>query len=166
MHECFSHADAMRFWNQPVYARRIETERAVRSFIDCTPSYYRCWAVSDAATDQCFGLVNYHDGHMRSRRVSLGYIINPARHRQGIATEAVTAMLDYCFGELGLRRVQASIHPDNRASIAFVEKLGFVKEGVLRDNLRVGHSWRDDAVYARLSTDRRARDERRGADAV
>lgn len=157
MHECFADPAAMRFWNQPVYTKRIETERSVRNFIDCTPSYYRFWAVADAGTDRCLGLVNYHDGHIRSRRASIGYMIDPARHRQGIATEAVSAMLDFCFGALGLHRLQAFIHPDNSASIALAEKLGFRREGLLRDNLRVGDLWRDDLVYGLLSSDRRSR---------
>ncbi len=41
MHECFASPEAMRFWNRPIHTKRIETERAVRSYIDCTPSYYR-----------------------------------------------------------------------------------------------------------------------------
>lgn len=156
MHKCFANPEAMRFWNQPVFTKRIETERAVRNFIDCTPSYYRFWAVADAETDRCLGLVNYHDGHIRSKRASIGYIIDPSRQRQGIATEAVSAMLDFCFGELGLHRVQAFIHPDNTASIALVENLGFRREGLLRDNLRVGNVWRSDLLYAQLATDRRS----------
>jgi [ribosomal protein S5]-alanine N-acetyltransferase len=155
MHECFANPEAMRFWNRAVHTKRIETERAVRSFIDCTPSYYRFWAVAEAKTDRCLGLVNYHDGHIRSKRVAIGYIIDPAKHRKGIATEAVSAMLDFCFGELGLHRVQAFIHPDNTASCKLVEKLGFRCEGQLRDNLRVGDSWRDDMLYALLETDHR-----------
>ena len=155
MHDCFADAEAMRFWNRPVHTKRIETDRAVRSYIDCTPSYYRFWAVADAKTDRCLGLVNYHDGHIRSKRAAIGYIVDPARQRQGIATEAVSAMLDFCFGELGLHRVQAFIHPDNTASRALVEKLGFRCEGLLRDNLRVGDVWRSDMLYALLETDRR-----------
>ena len=151
MHECFADPGAMRFWNQPVYTKRIETERSVRSFIDCTPSYYRFWAVADAGTDRCLGLVNYHDGHIRSKRASIGYMINPALHRQGIATEAVTAMLDFCFVELGLHRLQAFIHPDNHPSVRLVEKFRFRREGLLRDNLRVGEVWRDDVLYALLA---------------
>ena len=154
MHECFADPEAMRFWNTPVHTKRIETERAVRRFIDCTPSYYRFWAVADAGSDRCLGMVNYHDGHIRHKRVAIGYIINPADHRQGIATEAVAAMLGYCFGELGLHRVQAFIQPDNRASRALAEKLGFRREGLLRDNLRVGDTWRDEMLYALLRTDR------------
>jgi ribosomal-protein-alanine N-acetyltransferase len=154
MHECFADPAVMRFWNTPVHTKRIETERAVRRFIDCTPSYYRFWAVADAGTDRCLGMVNYHDGHIRNKRVAVGYIINPARHRQRIATEAVSAMLDHCFGELGLHRVQAFIQPDNTASRALAEKLGFRGEGLLRDNLRVGDTWRDEMLYALLRTNR------------
>jgi RimJ/RimL family protein N-acetyltransferase len=154
MHECYANREAMRFWNRPFHTKLIETERAVRSYIDCTPSYYRFWAVADAETDRCLGLVNYHDGHIRSKRVAIGYIINPARHRQGIATEAVSAMLDFCFGELGLHRAEAFIDPDNTPSRALVEKLGFRCEGLLRDHLRVADVWRSEMLYALLQTDR------------
>jgi RimJ/RimL family protein N-acetyltransferase len=39
MHRCFTDAEAMRFWNHPVHTKPIETDRAVRRCIDCTPSY-------------------------------------------------------------------------------------------------------------------------------
>jgi ribosomal-protein-alanine N-acetyltransferase len=154
IHECFANPEAMRFWNTQVHTKRIETERAARRFIDCTPSYYRFWAVADAKTDRCVGLVNYHDGHIRNKRVAIGYIVDPARQRQGIGTEAVSAMLEYCFGELGLHRVQAFIHPDNAASRRLAERLGFHCEGLLRDNLRVADDWRDDMLYALLANER------------
>jgi len=83
-----------------------------------------------------------------------GYFINPTRQRRGLAGEAVRAMLDFCFGELALHRVQAFIHPDNTASRGLAEKLGFRCEGVLRHNLRVGEEWRDDMLYALLATER------------
>jgi ribosomal-protein-alanine N-acetyltransferase len=156
MHRCFANPEAMRFWNHPVHTKRIETERAVRRFIDCTPSYYRFWAVADAKTDRCFGMVNYHDGHIRNKRGAIGYVIDPALHQKGIATEAVSAMLDFCFGELHLHRVQAFIQPDNTASRKLVEKLGFRSEGLLRDNLRVGEDWRDEMLFALLETDWRS----------
>ncbi|MGJ4928245.1 GNAT family N-acetyltransferase [Bradyrhizobium sp. HKCCYLS2038] len=155
MHRCFSDPAAMRFWNHPVHTKPIESERAVRRFIDCTPSYYRFWAVAEATSNRCIGMVNYHDGHIRSRRAAIGYIIDPARQREGIATEAVSAMIDHCFGDLGLHRVQALIHPDNAASRRLAEKLGFRCEGQLRDHLRVGEEWRDDMLYALLATDAR-----------
>ncbi len=161
MHACFTNVGAMRYWNTPVHTRRIETERAVRRFIDCTPSYYRFWAVADKSTDQCLGLVNYHDGHIRNK-AAIGYIVDPARWRRGIATEAVSAIIGFCVQDLGLHRLQAFIHPNNAPSLRLIEKLGFHREGLLRENLRVGEEWRDDLLYALLSTDHRAGAESAG----
>ncbi len=162
MHGCFTDVESMRYWNTPLHTKRIETERAVRRFIDCTPSYYRFWAVADKTTDRCLGLVNYHDGHIRNKRVAIGYIVDPAHWRQGVATEAVSAMIRFCFQDLGLHRLQAFIHPDNAPSLKLIEKLGFRREGLLRENLRVSDEWRDDLLYARLSTDRPAEDGSEG----
>jgi ribosomal-protein-alanine N-acetyltransferase len=153
MHGCFTNVESMRYWNTPLHTKRIESERAVRRFIDCTPSYYRFWAVADKTTDRCLGFVNYHDGHIRSKRAAIGYIVDPAHRRQGVATEAVSAMIRFCFQDLGLHRLQAFIHPDNAPSLKLIEKLGFRREGLLRENLRVSDEWRDDLLYARLSTD-------------
>jgi ribosomal-protein-alanine N-acetyltransferase len=44
---------------------------------------------------------------------------------RGLATEAGRAFVDYGFDELGLRRIQAGINTDNKASIRVIEKLGF-----------------------------------------
>ena len=107
----------MRYWNTPLHTKRTGTERAVRRFIDCTPSYYRFWAVADKTTDLCLGLVSYHDGHIRNKRVAIGYMVDPAHCKQGLATEAVSAMIRFCFQDLGLHRLQAFIHPDNTPSL-------------------------------------------------
>ena len=77
-------------------------------------------------------------------------------------------MLDFCFGELHLHRVQAFIQPDNTASrklvadsgdCGLVEKLGLRSEGLLRDNLGVGEDWRDEMLFALLETDWRSKSD-------
>ena len=45
MHACFTKPEAMQFWDSQVHKRRTETERALRTFIKCTPSSYLVWAV-------------------------------------------------------------------------------------------------------------------------
>ena len=154
MHEAYSNPEAMRFWDRPVHTKRIETVRAVRNSIKCTPAYYRVWAIADAATDRCLGMANYHNGNTRHKRAEIGYIIHPAYHRQGLATEAVSALLDHCLNDLGLHRLEARIEPDNTASRTLIEKLGFRREGLLRDSLRVDNTWRSALLYALLATER------------
>ena len=79
MHRCFADAAAMRYWNHAPHTKPAETERAVRRMIDCTPAYYRFWAVADARTDRCVGMVSYHDGHIRNRRAAIGYVVEIGR---------------------------------------------------------------------------------------
>jgi ribosomal-protein-alanine N-acetyltransferase len=154
LHEVLSNADAVRFWDQPIHTKKSDTERSVRNWIDCTPAYYRIWAVADRTNNQCIGQVNCHDGHIRNKRATIGYILNPRYQRQGLASEAVSALLTYCFDQMGFHRLQAYVHPQNTPSRKLAENMGFRAEGVLRDNLRVGDEWRDDVLYALLAGER------------
>ncbi|PTM52233.1 GNAT family N-acetyltransferase [Phreatobacter oligotrophus] len=151
LHPAFCDAATMRWWNTPPHEKRIDTDRVVQRCIDCTPAYYRFWAVADRDTDLCIGLANYHDGHIRNRRASIGYLLVPGRQGQGLAREAVAAMIEHCTTVLKLHRLEAYIHPDNAASIGLATRLGFTAEGRLRDHLRVGEEWRDNLLLARIA---------------
>jgi RimJ/RimL family protein N-acetyltransferase len=71
--------------------------------------------------------------------VELGFVL--ARHAQGrgLATEAARAWLHVAFGELGLRRLTAVVHPDNARSRALVTPPGFRvhREDVTPSGVRV-----------------------------
>lgn len=62
----------------------------------------------------------------------LDYKIHPDFRRQGYAREAVSALLDACFGQLGAPLVAAAILPQNEPSIRLVQRLGFTREGLRR----------------------------------
>jgi ribosomal-protein-alanine N-acetyltransferase len=48
-------------------------------------------------------------------------------------TEALSAIIDFGFGEMELNRLEAVVMPENTASIKMLEKLGFRKEGLLEE---------------------------------
>jgi hypothetical protein len=98
MHACYSDPQMMRFWDRPAHVRRSQSERAVRRGMAGVPARFRIWAVADAATDQCVGMVNYHKRDRANRSAHIGYMIHPAWHRQGLAREAVGALIGHCFG--------------------------------------------------------------------
>ncbi len=54
----------------------------------------------------------------------LFYAISPAHQRQGYATEAVQALVDYAFQHLSLKRIVATTDHDNAGSIGVIRKLG------------------------------------------
>ena len=157
LHTCFGDGEAMRFWNFPACQNKAETARWVKILARATsPHSYQAWAVAEKRGDRCIGMVNYHHREPHNRRLELGYILAPPHHGQGLMTEALQALVTYCFDELRTHRIEAMISPDNGASIRLVERLGFQREGgPLRDYWRVGEQYRSVLVYGLIDSDRK-----------
>ena len=92
------------------------------------------------------------DSPARGSEGSLGYLLDPAHHGRGYATEMVRSALGLAFGELGLRRVTAGCFADNVASWRVMEKVGMRREqhGV-RDSWHAELGWVDGYTYAVLA---------------
>src|SRR5207253_9733268 len=78
---------------------------------------------------------------------ALTYCLNEASWGQGCATEAAGALLQWAFDTLDLNRVQAEADTRNAASARVLEKLGFVREGTLREDCVVNGEVSDSWVY-------------------
>ena len=83
----------------------------------------------------------------------LGYFIDPQHRRKGLASEAMRALLSACLGDLGFRRICVRIFPDNASSLAVAQSVGFVKEGVHRNDFRSGKGQVRDLVYLSMTDD-------------
>jgi RimJ/RimL family protein N-acetyltransferase len=79
----------------------------------------------------------------------VGFFLGPEARGRGIATRSTRLLLTYAFDELGIARVQALVHPENPASAKVLERLGFRREGLLRDH-RVGAEGREDRILFSL----------------
>ena len=66
----------------------------------------------------------------------------------GVTTAAVALVVDHCFGPVGLHRLEATVRPENTASLRVLAKLGFRHEGLLRRYLDVDGAWRDHLCFA------------------
>jgi ribosomal-protein-alanine N-acetyltransferase len=84
---------------------------------------------------------------------SLGYYAFSPFAGQGLMEQGMLLVLKHAFGKLNLHRLEANIQPANRASIALVQKCGFVREGFSRRLLKVRGRWRDHERWALLSED-------------
>lgn len=67
-----------------------------------------------------------------SRRAELGYVLGRAGWGRGLMTEALHALIAHAFGVMDLRRLEAEVQPANVASTRLLERVGFVREGLLR----------------------------------
>ena len=84
------------------------------------------------------------------RSASLGYCLSDAAWGHGYATEAARSVLHWAFDTLDLNRVQAETDTRNAASARVLEKLGFVREGTLREDCVVDGEVSDSWVYGLL----------------
>jgi ribosomal-protein-alanine N-acetyltransferase len=85
-------------------------------------------------------------GALRSAWV--GYWVESGAAGGGVATGAVALVVDHAFGPVGLHRVEATVRPENAASLRVLTKLGFRDEGLLQRYLEVDGAWRDHRLFA------------------
>jgi ribosomal-protein-alanine N-acetyltransferase len=84
------------------------------------------------------------------RRAELGYALGADAWGQGLMHEALTALLDHAFGKLGLNRIEADVDPRNRRSTRTLERLGFAREGHLRERWIVDGEVMDSDLHGLL----------------
>ncbi len=94
----------------------------------------------------CALKIEEHD----ERQAEIGYTLSRAYQGCGIASEAVSCVLEYAFVALGLHRVIAITDCENAASVALLEHLGLRREGHFRKNVWFKGKWADEYLYAML----------------
>lgn len=83
---------------------------------------------------QFVGTAGFHAPPDADGRVEVGYRVEPAFRRQGVAGEVVRSLFDWAARQQ-VRRFRASVAPDNVASLAVVARLGFRETGVQMDDI-------------------------------
>ncbi|ARU59941.1 alanine acetyltransferase [Tumebacillus avium] len=78
----------------------------------------------------------------------IGYYLDQHQNGKGYTSEAVRQTVEYGFQELNLHRIEAGVMPHNLGSIRVLEKAGFVKEGIARQNVLINGKWEDHQVLA------------------
>jgi RimJ/RimL family protein N-acetyltransferase len=153
-----SDAQAMRFWSGAPWNDRAQAEgliaRAHATFESRTQIR---WGIAPAAGGPLLGTCTLFSFDAQNRRAELGYILGRDHWGRGYAHEALSAVLDWAFGPLGLHRVEADTDPRNAGSVRALERLGFVREGLLRERWRVGDEISDTAFFGLLAREWLAR---------
>jgi len=88
-----------------------------------------------------------------NRRAELGFALGRAFWGRGYMTAALPAVLEFALGRLGLHRVFADTDPRNAPSIRVLERLGFLREGLLREHYLVQSEPQDAVVYGLLRSE-------------
>ncbi len=87
---------------------------------------------------------------IQGHKAEIGYWLARKHWGKGIMTDVVREITRYGFGELGLRRLYASVFPHNKASMRVLEKAGYKFEGILRKNVKKGDKLIDEYLFSRV----------------
>ena len=146
----YSSPEVTRYWSFGTWTERAQAEAWLAERIPWGPPSVYGWAVADRRDDRLIGTTALFALAGPMHRAELGYSLLPARQGQGLATEAVRLALDHAFDVLGLARIEADVDPRNLPSCRLLEKLGFQREGVLRNRWRVGGEFADSVIFGLL----------------
>jgi len=109
------------------------------------------WTITRPAEDRLLGHVSLFNFSEQSGRADIGYGLARPHWGQGLMHEALTAVVDYAFGPLELRRLEADVDPANAASLRALDRLGFSREGLLRERWQVGDTISDTVFLGLLA---------------
>ncbi len=150
------HSDpvVMRYWSFPAWT---DIHQATDYFASarggCDPERLLCWATTLAGSDRLIGGVTLFAIDRAQGRAEIGYVLGSAHWGRGYAQEALSLALGFAFETLGLRRVEADIDPRNTNSCRLAERMGFAREGLLRERWHVAGEACDTALYGLLARD-------------
>lgn len=108
----------------------------------------RFWIFEKDNPDRIIGTVSFHNISPNIySSAQLGYKMDQHFWRKSYCYEAIKAGIRIVSGDIGIRRYEALVLPDNTPSICLLKKLGFHKEGLLVDKVFLQNRWRDHYLY-------------------
>lgn len=103
--------------------------------------------------DKLVGCIGLHDFNLASKRAGIGYWLDKDHQGQGTMTKSVKALIDYSFSELNLNRLTIMASTINPHSYSIAERLGFKKEGIIRQYEFINNHFSDCYQYSLLKSE-------------
>jgi [ribosomal protein S5]-alanine N-acetyltransferase len=150
----FSDLEVMRYWSGPPMTElnqaRALIEYAMEGYLAQTSYRFAIVRNGDA---QLVGLCSLFHFNLQCRRAEIGYALGRPFWGAGYMLEALNGLINFAFGALDLIRLEADIDPRNDASAKTLERLGFQREGLMRQRWIVGDEISDTAFYGLLASE-------------
>jgi RimJ/RimL family protein N-acetyltransferase len=160
LYTVFSDPEVMRYWSWLPWTERGQAVELLESIEEGfrNQTLFQC-GIARREDDRVIGTCSLYNFDLGNRRAEIGYILGRAYWGKGYATEALTALIEYVFQTFSLHRIEADVDPRNAASIRLLERLGFQREGYLRERWLVGGETQDALFYGLLRREWESRGE-------
>lgn len=150
LYSIFSDPQVMRYWSTPPLIGMDAARKLLNEIhVAVGKGTIRKWGIARQSDNLLIGTATIYNHDPDNRRAEIGYALGREHWGQGYMNETLNALLEYAFGTLHLRRLEADVDPRNAASIRALERLGFRQEGYLRERWNVDGGIQD-AVFLGL----------------
>lgn len=150
----FSDQETMKYWSSLPWSNVNQSKEMIRKDQkEMASGGYLRLGLELISSGKLIGTCQLFSFDKQNKRAEIGYILGKHHWRQGFMTEALKSLINYGFNELQLHRVEADIDPENTASAGILTKLGFVKEGHLKERWLVGDKFLDSYLFGLLRKD-------------
>ncbi|WP_138494958.1 GNAT family N-acetyltransferase [Paenibacillus pinistramenti] len=152
LYKYWSDPEVVKFMNVPPFADAADTQEMIRwlNLLAETEDTLR-WGIEVKSTGRLIGSCGYNTWQLSGTyRAEIGYELGREYWQQGYMFEALEAMFRFGFETMGLNRIEALTFPENTASISLLQKLGFSREGLLREYQKDGDRFVDLFIFSLL----------------
>ncbi|WP_094096376.1 GNAT family N-acetyltransferase [Paenibacillus physcomitrellae] len=152
MFEYWSDPEVVKYMNVPPFANAEETAEMIKwlNLLAETEDTIR-WGIELKDSGRLIGSCGYNTWQLAgAHRAEIGYELGRPYWGQGYMREALLTMFEFGFCTMGLNRIEALLYPVNYASIRLLQKLGFQREGMLREYQQAGDRFVDLDMYSLL----------------
>lgn len=109
------------------------------------------WALTADGDDRLVGTCTLARISWSAERAEVGFAIGAAHWGRRLASRAVPLVVGFAFESLALHRLEADVDPRNEASLRLLDRLGFRREGYLRERHKVDDERQDSVMLGLLA---------------
>jgi ribosomal-protein-alanine N-acetyltransferase len=151
----------LREWGDPMVTYYMRDEEPLKTLEQATEMlrplqtpekmpHFKWWGIEHKGEACLIGTCGFCKWDRRHHHAEMGYDLWPDYWAQGFMPEALSRLLRYGYEEMALHRIEATTHTENRRSQRVLEKLGFEREGLLREYYFRDGVYNDQILYSLL----------------
>jgi ribosomal-protein-alanine N-acetyltransferase len=148
VHELWSSIAVKR---HPLRSREESEARLTRTLASIEAGELASWAVTEPPSESALGFVGLCRFERTHQRAEVAYELLPKHWGKGLASRALACVVRHGFETLALHRLEGHVEPDNVRSMRVLERVGFVREGLLRENYFAHGVFHDTVVYGKIA---------------
>lgn len=149
--DIFSKEEIMKYYGMYPIETTEQAEKLIHNLNCCFEKNIGIrWAIVLKKDNKLIGTCGYHNWNKPHSRAEIGYELSDDYWGQGFMKEVLKAVIPFGFDNMDLNRIEALVYPENTSSNMLLKKIGFEKEGLLKEYTYFRDKYQDLIMFSLL----------------